>query len=182
MKAGVLLVVWTSFWSENFPFPLLPGVWPPASIGGTILLTCVTCSFSSLLLSRHFLSCQPFFLTRSRKTSFVLLLVQSILYLLLLDLCSSLWFCWFLFHRFPCRHSWTHLGVLILVSSVNKNNSNTPFCSEFSAFLKPFSVNCDWKMLSITNTYVNTCVIKCKPVHYLSLSVTKERWASQIST
>ena len=31
--------------------------------------------------------------------------------------------------------------------SVNKNNRNTTFCSEFSAFLKPFSVNCDWRML-----------------------------------
>ena len=52
-------------------------------------------------------------------------------------------------------------------SSVNKNNSNTIFCSEFLAFLKPFSVNCDWIMLSVTNTYV----IKYNPVHYVSLSL-----------
>ena len=67
--------------------------------------------------------------------------------------------------------------------SVNKNNSNTTLCSEFLAFLKPFSMNYDWRMLSVTNTYVNTCVIKCNPVHYvfLSLSLTKKHWASQIT-
>ena len=37
-------------------------------------------------------------------------------------------------------------------SSVNKNNSNTSFCSELSTFLKPFSINYDWRMLSVTTT------------------------------
>ena len=35
------------------------------------------------------------------------------------------------------------------VFGVNKNNSSTTFCSQFLAFLKPFSVNCDWRMLSV---------------------------------
>ena len=35
-------------------------------------------------------------------------------------------------------------------SGVNKNNSNTTFCSEFSVFLKRFSMNCDWRMPSIS--------------------------------
>ena len=39
------------------------------------------------------------------------------------------------------------------MSSVNKNNSNTTVCSEFLAFLKPFSMNCDSRMLSITNIH-----------------------------
>ena len=56
-------------------------------------------------------------------------------------------------------------------SSVNKNNSNTPFCSEFLAFLKPFSMNCDWTMLNVINTYVNIYIIKCNPVHYVCLSL-----------
>ena len=39
------------------------------------------------------------------------------------------------------------LSALFHLVSVNKNNSNTTFRSEFSVFLKPFSVNCDWRML-----------------------------------
>ena len=59
------------------------------------------------------------------------------------------------------------------LSRVNKNNSNTntTVCSEFLAFLKPFSMNCHWRMLSITNTYTNTCVIRYNTVHYVSLSL-----------
>ena len=41
----------------------------------------------------------------------------------------------------------TRSRIFWKLSSVNKNNSSTTFCSEFSAFLKPFSVNCDWRML-----------------------------------
>ena len=39
--------------------------------------------------------------------------------------------------------------------SVNKNNSDTTFCSEFSAFFKPFSVNCDWRMSLLFDKNVN---------------------------
>ena len=40
--------------------------------------------------------------------------------------------------------SFPHMSCLLC--SVNKNNSNTTFCSEFPAFLKPFSVTCDWRI------------------------------------
>ena len=56
------------------------------------------------------------------------------------------------FFFFNFQKSQQLIIVSSLFSSVNKNNSNTTFCSEFSAFLKPFSVNCDWRMLSVTNT------------------------------
>ena len=39
-------------------------------------------------------------------------------------------------------------------SRVNKNNTNTTLCSRFSVFLKPFSMNWDWRMLSITNILI----------------------------
>ena len=42
-----------------------------------------------------------------------------------------------------------------LFFSVNKNNSDTTFCSEFSAFVKPFSVNCDWRMSQLFDKNVN---------------------------
>ena len=57
------------------------------------------------------------------------------------------------------------------LSSVNKNNINTTLCSEVSFFLKPFSVSWSWRMLNVTNSYVNMCIIKCNPVHCISLSL-----------
>ena len=66
----------------------------------------------------------------------------------------------------PCLG--VHLSENLSWSSVTENNSTT-LCSEFSASLKPFAMNCDWRTPSFTNTYVNTCVIKCNPVHYVSL-------------
>ena len=41
---------------------------------------------------------------------------------------------------------------ILFLSSINKNNRNTTQCSKFSAFLKPSTVNRDWRMLGITNT------------------------------
>ena len=38
-----------------------------------------------------------------------------------------------------------------------KVNSNTTFCSEFSAFFKPFSMNCDWRM---RHKYIHKHVFK----------------------
>ena len=63
-----------------------------------------------------------------------------------------------------------HIGIkgktisqkLASLFSVKNNNSNTTFCSEFSVFLNPFSVNCDGRKLSVTNAHVNTCAVKCK--------------------
>ena len=45
---------------------------------------------------------------------------------------------------------WKYSDIYNL-SSVNKikNNSNTTFCSEFLAFLKPFSMNCENKLWHI---------------------------------
>ena len=39
-------------------------------------------------------------------------------------------------------------------------------CSKHLVFLIPFSVNRDWRMLSVINTYINRCVIKCNPVSF----------------
>lgn len=42
-------------------------------------------------------------------------------------------------------------------TTVTKTNSDT---TEFLVFLKPISMNCDWRMLSITNPYVNSFLLK----------------------
>ena len=90
--------------------------------------------------------------------------------------CSLCYFCaiflmlWAEWHILYCVHFIFILFYFlqnitrILSSNVNKNNSSTTFCSEFSVCLKAFSMNCGWRMLSITNAYVNTCIIKCNPV------------------
>ena len=57
------------------------------------------------------------------------------------------------------------------LSSVNKNNFNPTLCSKVLVFLKPFSVNLSWRMLNVADSYVNTCIIKCNPIHCISLSL-----------
>ena len=57
----------------------------------------------------------------------------------------------FFLKLFLCRF----FSLSLFAASVNENNSNTTFCFEFSVFLKLFSVNCDWRILSVTNTCVH---------------------------
>ena len=88
--------------------------------------------------------------------------------------CSLCYFCaiflmlWAEWHILYCVHlKKKNIYITRILSfNVNKNNSSATFCSEFSVCLKAFSMNWDWRMLSITNTYVNTCIIKCNPVDY----------------
>ena len=54
-------------------------------------------------------------------------------------------------------------GSIVLEKRRKRNNINTTLCSEFSVFLKPFSVNCDWRIPSAMNwvTFNDACVYVC---------------------
>ena len=65
--------------------------------------------------------------------------------------------------------TWNKLPYCISCSStsrVNENNSNTTMCSKCSVLLKPVATNWYWRMLGITNKYVNTCISKCDPFNH----------------
>ena len=82
-------------------------------------------------------------------TLYVSALMIKFMCMIFFFICSVFCFCFLVvcknfsfFGSFSLSHVFRIIPLLLLFS-VTKNNSNTTFCSEFSAFLKPFSMNCD---------------------------------------